>query len=162
MKNKQKMSKSSIKNNFFRSSLIKTVYFGGTFEILNYGHVKAFELAKTFGNYLIIGLNSDKLIRSYKHREPVIPYYQKKFMIESFKWVDKVIPVTHFSPMSILKEYDIDVYVVGYEFLTDTPHKEAIAFMKSKGGEVRVMPDFHAVRTSQIKEILLREAQKQG
>ena len=136
----------------------KRVFFGGTFEILNYGHVKAFELAKTFGDYLIIGLNSDKLIRYYKHRDPVIPYYQKKFMIESFKWVDKVIPVTHFSPMSILKKQNIDIYVVGYEWVD--AHKEEIAYMKNKGGEVRVMPDFHAIRTSQIKEILLKEAQR--
>ena len=135
----------------------KIVFFQGTFEILNYGHVKAFELCKTFGDTLIVGLNSDKLVKSYKHREPVIPYEQKKFILESIKWVDKVVPATHFSPMELLKKYDVDVYVIGYEWIESKALE--IAYIKSKGGEIRMTPDFGATRTSQIKEVLLKEAQ---
>lgn len=136
----------------------KIIFFQGTFEILNYGHVKAFEMCKTWGDYLIIGLNSDKLVRSYKHREPCIPYEQKKFILESIRWVDKVVPAPHFSPMEILKKYNVDVYVLGYEWVQ--AHSEEIAYIKAKGGEIRITPDFGATRTSQIKEILLKEAQK--
>lgn len=151
MKHKRKMKK-------FKS-LIKTVYFGGTFDILNWGHCKAFEMCKRYGDYLIVGLNTDKLVRSYKQREPVLPYVQKKFILESIKYVDNVIPVHHFSPMNILKEITPDVFCVGNEWVG--VHKKEISFVRDYGGEIRFIPDFKGVvHTSAIKKILLEEALK--
>jgi glycerol-3-phosphate cytidylyltransferase len=144
--------KSGIKN--------KIVLFQGTFEIINAGHIECFKLCKSFGDYFIIALNTDKLVQSYKHREPVIPYEQKKTILEAFRYVDKVVPAPHFSPMELLKKWKVDVYVVGYEWVE--AHREEIAWIKAKGGEVHIMPDFGKVRTSQIKATLLKEAQKEG
>jgi len=137
----------------------KIVYIGGTWDILNWGHVKAFELAKSFGDYLIVGLNTNKLVRDFKQREPVLPFYQKKFILESIKYVDEVVKVSDFSPMKILKEYNVDVFVLTKEW-EYTKTKE-IAYMKSKGGEIRFSPRFKGVIcTSDIKKILLEEAKE--
>ena len=95
----------------------KIVYFGGTFDIISWGHCKSLELCKSFGDFLIVGLNTDKLVRSYKKREPLYPFYQKKFVLESISFVDKVIPVNSFSPIEILKKLKPDVYVIGSEFV---------------------------------------------
>ena len=135
----------------------KIVLFQGTFDILNWGHVKAFEMCRAYGTHLIVALNTDKLVRSYKHREPVLPYYQKKFIIESIKFVDEVVPAPHFSPLELLKKYNVDVYCIGSEWV-NTKTTE-IAWIKAKGGEIRVIPEFEGViHTSQIKKILLAEA----
>lgn len=139
------------------ASGIKTVYFGGTFDILNWGHCMAFRMCREYGDYLIVGLNTDKLVRSYKQREPVLPYDQKKFILESIRYIDKVIPVHHFSPMDILKELQPDVYCVGSEWVDI--HHEEVSFVKSYGGEIRVIPEFPGViHTSEIKRRLLEEA----
>lgn len=136
---------------------IKVVFFQGTFDIINWGHVKAFKMCKSYGTELIVGLNTDKLVKSYKHRKPVLPFYQKKFIIESFKYVDLVVPANNFSPLSILKEYDVDVYCIGSEWV-ESKQKE-IAWIKAKGGEIKIIPEFRGVvRTSMIKKILLQEA----
>lgn len=151
------MLKNKLKTKTRKSMTKKTVYFGGTFDIISWAHCKSFELARSFGDYLIVGLNTDKLVRSYKQREPLYPYYQKKFVLESLQFIDKVIPVSKFSPMEILQELKPDVYVVGSEF-TDI-HKKEIAFVKSYGGEVRVSPEWKgAIHTSTIRKILLEEA----
>ena len=141
-----------------KSSIKKIVFFQGTFEVLNYGHIKAFEMCKTWGNYLIIGLNTDKLVESYKHRKPCIPYDQKKGILEAIRYVDKVVPAPHFSPMDLLKKFNVDVYVIGSEWVE--AHSQEIDYIKSKGGEIRITPDFGYVHTSQIKETLLKEAEK--
>lgn len=139
----------------------KIVLLQGAFEILNWGHCKAFARAKALGDYLIIALNSDELLREYKKREPVLPFYQKKYILESNKHVDKVIKATEFSPMKLLKKYDVDVYVLTKEW-EDTKAEE-IAYMKSKGGKVSFSPRFKGVVcTSDIKKILLKEAQDQN
>ena len=155
MKQKQPERRLKMKKKFGT----KVVYIGGAYDLLNWGHVKAFKRAKQLGDYLIVGLNSDELLREYKKREPVLPFYQKKFILESIKYVDKVVKVKDFSPMKILKKYDVDVYVLTKEWL-DTKTEE-IAYMKAKGGQVSFSPRFKGVVcTSDIKKILLEEARK--
>jgi len=138
----------------------KIVLLQGAFDILNWGHVKAFERAKTLGGTLIIALNTDELLRDYKKREPVIPWQQKKEILESIRWVDKVIPAPDFSPLSLLKEYDVDVYLLTKEW--EETKAEEIAYMLAKGGEVNFSPRFEGVIcTSEIKRRLLAEAKNQ-
>ena len=135
----------------------KIVLIQGAFDIINWGHIKAFALAKSHGDYLIVALNSNELIKKYKGREAVLPWYQKKFILESCIYVDKVVKATDFSPINLLKKFKVDVYVLTREW-TDTKDKE-IAYMKSKGGQVKYSPRFKGVvPTSTIKKILLQEA----
>jgi glycerol-3-phosphate cytidylyltransferase len=134
----------------------KVVLLQGAFDIINWGHVKAFERAKKLGDYLIIALNSDKLVKEYKNRDSVLPYYQKKKIIESFTFVDKVVPAHEFSPLKLLKKHDVDIYVLTKEW--ESSKTEEIAYMKEKGGKVSFSPRFKGVvSTSQIKEKLHQE-----
>lgn len=135
----------------------KVVLIQGAFDIINWGHIKAFERAKSHGDYLIVALNSNALIAQYKGREAVLPWYQKKFILESCIYVDKVVKATEFSPLKLLKKHKVDVYVITREW-TDTKDKEK-AYMKKKGGRVVYSPRFKGVvPTSTIKRILLQEA----
>ena len=139
----------------------KIVLIQGTFDIVHWGHCKVFELCKTFGDTLIVALNTNKLVRSYKHREPIMPYVHKKFLLENLKWIDLVIPAPHFSPLELLKKYNVDVFCIGEEW-RNTKSAE-IEYIKSKGGEVRFIPSpivRGVIRTSDIKRTLLKEAQE--
>jgi glycerol-3-phosphate cytidylyltransferase len=127
----------------------------GAFDILNYGHIRAFKFAKAQGDYLIVALNTNELIRDYKSREAVVPWSQKRRIIEACRYVDRVVPAREFSPLKLLKRYRVDVYVLSYEW----EHTKAaeIAFMKQKGGRVCFSRRFHGVSTSAIKAMLLKE-----
>lgn len=131
----------------------------GTFDIINWGHVKAFQLAKSQGDYLIVALNSNELVRSFKGREPVLPWEQKRFIIESFRFVDEVVRANEFSPLELLKKHDVDVYVLTREW--EHTKSAEIAHMKEKGGSVVFSPRFKGVvPTSEIKRRLLNEAKE--
>lgn len=137
----------------------KVVLLQGTFDILNWGHVRAFQRAKALGDYLIIALNTNALVKRFKRRKAVLPWYQKKFIIESCRFVDKVVRAPDFSPLKLLKRHDVSVYVLTREW-ESTKQKE-IAYMKKKGGSVSFSPRFKGViPTSKIKEILLKEASR--
>ena len=82
----------------------------GTFDIIHYGHVKYLENAKTFGDYLIVYVTSDKLAKKNGKN----PYFNEKIrmkMISSLKVVDEVIlrdtPFTY----EMLKDLNIDIFV---------------------------------------------------
>lgn len=144
--------------------VMKRVFFQGAFDLFNYGHVRAIEDAKKQGDWLIIGLNSDNLIRRYKEREPILPYKQRKAILEAIKWVDEVIPMDCFSPIAKIMDdkMRIDVYVVGSEWV-ETKITE-IENMKKKGGKVFVTPEYPGVihsteiRRRCVEETLAKQA----
>ena len=140
-----------------KSSKVRIVLFQGAFDILNWGHVKALRAAKAQGDYLIVALNSNELIEKYKGYPAVLPWYQKKFIMESCRYVDKVVKATRFSPLNLLKRYNVDVYCVAREW--KETKKEEIAYMKAKGRRVVYFPRFSKVVSSgDIKKRLLEEA----
>lgn len=137
----------------------RIVLLQGAFDILNWGHVKAFERAKTLGGTLIIALNTDELLEKYKGRKAVIPWQQKKEILESIRFVDKVVPAPEFSPLALLKQYNVDVYLLTKEW--ENTKAEEIRYMHAKGGEVNFSPRFEGVVcTSEIKRRLLAEAKE--
>ena len=135
----------------------RVVLFQGAWEILNYGHVRAFRRAKQLGDVLILALNTNKLLRKYKGREPVLPWKHKATILRAIKWVDKVVPAHDASPLSLLKKYDADVFVLTREW--EANHGDSIAYMKAKGGRVFFSRRYAGVvATSDIKRTLLAEA----
>lgn len=136
----------------------KIVMLQGAFDIINWGHIKAFQKAKSYGDYLIIALNSNELVKVYKGRDAVLPWYQKKFIIESCKFVDKVVLADSFSPLELLKKHKVNVYCITREW--ETTKDEEIEYIRKTGGKTVFLPRFKGViPTSQIKKILLEEAQ---
>ena len=129
----------------------------GSFDILNAGHILALKRAKGLGDELIVALNTDELYKKYKGYGlgPILPYWQRKLLVESCKYVDKVVPTNSFSPLRLLKRFKIDVYVLTREW-EETKEKE-IAFMRNKGGIVSWSPRFKDIYcSSKIRELVIR------
>ena len=117
---------------------MKTVFFQGAFDILNCGHIRAMKFAKEHGR-LIIGLNSDELMRWYK-REPIIPFVQRREIIAGIRYVDDIVECHEPAAIRYLKQVKADVYVLTEEWKDQ--QKEAIDYIVSKGGQVVFMPRF--------------------
>lgn len=133
----------------------RVVLIQGAFDIINYGHVRAFKFAKSKGDYLIVALNTNRLIKQYKKRDAVVPWWQKKAIIESFKYVDKVIRADEASPLNLLKKHKVKVYVISQEWY-NTKSKE-ITYMRKIKGRVCISRRFNGISTSAIKYKLLKE-----
>jgi len=70
----------------------RKVYTGGTFDLFHRGHVNFLRQCKEIGDYVIVSLNTDEFIHRYKGEYPVIGYEDRKEVLLSCKYVDKVIP----------------------------------------------------------------------
>lgn len=70
---------------------MKTLYTGGTFDLFHAGHANFLSHCKKIADVVVVCLNTDEFVERFKGRPPVIPYDQRKQVLLSCKYVDKVI-----------------------------------------------------------------------
>ena len=71
--------------------MMKVIYTSGVFDLFHIGHLNLLKRARSMGDRLVVGLSTDHFVESYKGSRPVIPYNQRKEILESIKYVDAVI-----------------------------------------------------------------------
>lgn len=97
----------------------------GTFDLLHWGHIYILERAKKLGDHLTVALSTDEF-NQIKHKDAYYPYEHRKYILESIKYVDKVIPENSWEQKieDIIRE-NIDIFVMGddwkgeFDFLKD-------------------------------------------
>ena len=95
----------------------KIVFTNGCFDILHVGHVKYLEVAKSFGNILIVGLNSDHSIKRLKgERRPINPLEDRAYILASLESVSYVVPFEEDTPLDLITAIQPDVLVKGADY----------------------------------------------
>ena len=95
------------------------IWTNGCYDILHIGHISLFEYAKSLGNKLYVGIDSDRRVKELKGPDrPINNQDDRKKMLESIKFIDKVfIFDTPEEMCEILKYNSIDKIVVGNDYI---------------------------------------------
>ncbi len=97
----------------------------GAFDILHYAHIKILEEAKNQGDTLIVLLNSDASIKSYKGQErPIVPQKERAGMLASLECVDYVVIFNEDKPLNLLKIIKPNVHAKGGTFIEERIKEE--------------------------------------
>ncbi len=95
----------------------RIVFTNGCFDILHLGHVKYLEIAKSFGDILIVGLNADSSVRELKGPErPINPEYDRAYLLAALEVVDYVVIFSEETPYELIKMIQPDVLVKGGDY----------------------------------------------
>lgn len=95
----------------------KVVFTNGCFDILHVGHVKYLQVAKSFGDILIVGLNSDASVARLKGpSRPVNPAQDRAYLLAALEAVDFVVPFEEDTPYELIKMIAPDVLVKGGDY----------------------------------------------
>lgn len=95
----------------------KVVFTNGCFDILHVGHVKYLQIAKSFGDVLIVGLNSDESVSRLKGpTRPVNVAEDRAYLLAALEAVDFVVPFTEDTPHNLIKMIKPDVLVKGGDY----------------------------------------------
>jgi len=95
----------------------KIVFTNGCFDILHVGHVKYLEIAKSFGDILIVGLNSDESVSRLKGpSRPVNIAEDRAYLLAALEAVDFVVPFTEDTPHELIKMVQPDILVKGGDY----------------------------------------------
>ena len=113
----------------------KIVFTNGCFDIIHLGHVRLLEKAKSFGDLMVVGLNSDFSIARLKGEgRPVVPEAERAEILSAFSCVDFVTSFEEETPQNIIQELVPDILVKG----ADWPVSQIVGrqIVELNGGEV--------------------------
>ncbi|MEO1923113.1 MAG: D-glycero-beta-D-manno-heptose 1-phosphate adenylyltransferase, partial [Nautiliaceae bacterium] len=95
----------------------KVVFTNGCFDILHLGHVKYLQKAKSLGDKLIVGVNSNESVKRLKGPErPVNDEYDRAYLLASLEVVDYVVIFEEDTPYELIKRVKPDVLVKGKDY----------------------------------------------
>jgi rfaE bifunctional protein nucleotidyltransferase chain/domain len=123
----------------------------GCFDILHVGHVRYLQQTKSFADYSIILLNSDKSVRSIKGpTRPINNEQDRAEILCALSCVDYVVPFDEDSPRNLLDEIKPDVYTKGADYTMDTLPEADI--MKKNGTRVEFISFVEGKSTTKLIE----------
>ena len=97
----------------------KVVFTNGIFDLLHPGHIKLLEFAKSLGDRLVVGLNSDRVTKILKGNDrPIQNENFRKIAIESLNFVDEVVIFDDVRTTNIVRNIKPHVVVKGSEYTT--------------------------------------------
>lgn len=117
----------------------RIVFTNGCFDLLHSGHVTGLEQARSLGDVLMVGVNTDESIRQLKgDSRPVNALGDRLTVLAALGCVDYVVPFGDLSPRELIRLIRPDVYAKGGDYtrqtLPETPLVEEL------GGEVVILP----------------------
>jgi len=98
---------------------MKKVWINGCFDVLHHAHFKMIEFASTFGDMLVIGIDSDERVKQLKGEDrPFHTEEERKYNLERIIGVKKVVIFNSEETLrELIKSYEPDVFVIGSDYM---------------------------------------------
>ena len=107
----------AIKISALKKSGKKIVFTNGCFDLIHAGHVRTFQKAKTFGDILIVAINTDVSVRKLKGKNrPIVDQQNRAKVLAALESVDFVTFFSENTPLEILELLRPDVLVKGADY----------------------------------------------
>lgn len=94
----------------------KVGYTTGVFDMFHIGHLNILQRSKDYCDQLIVGVTTDNLCFTRKNKYPIINEQERAAIVESIKYVDKVIFQSDMDKFKIVKKIGADVVFVGSDW----------------------------------------------
>ena len=123
----------------------KVVFTNGVFDMIHPGHIQLLRFAKSRGDVLIVGINSDASVKRLKGpKRPIFPLQERMEVLEAVEFVDYIVPFSEDTPLRLIQELSrIDVLVKGGDYTPELVVGRDV--VEASGGEVvifKLIPDF--------------------
>ena len=129
------------------------VYTSGTFDMLHVNHLKMIEYARALGDILIVGVNTDELVATYKST-PIIPFEERIGLMKAIKGPDIVIPQRSLDHKDKVDKLHFDIFVVGDDWVGKYD------YLKEQGVDVIYFPYGAGISSSSLKKKIYNNYKK--
>ena len=95
----------------------RIVFTNGCFDLVHAGHISSFRQAKSFGDILVVGVNSDESVRRLKGQSrPIVDLKNRISLLSAIECVDFVVPFYEDTPQALIERVRPDVLVKGMDW----------------------------------------------
>lgn len=133
----------------------KIGYTDGVYDMFHVGHLNMIEAAKKECEFLIVGVHSDDVVETYKHRRPIINENDRKRIIESMKGVDKAVINQFRDKMKLWELYHFDVIFIGDDWKGTERWIQFEKDLAKVGVDVVYVPYTKGISTTEIREKIM-------
>ena len=114
----------------------KIGYTQGTFDMFHIGHLNLLKHAKEFCDILIVGVNSDKLVKEYKKKTPIINEVERSEILQAIRYVDNVVICNTLKKTEMHKWLHFDAIFIGDDWKGNERWEQTEQDLKKVGADV--------------------------
>ena len=139
----------------------RIVFTNGCFDRLHIGHIRYLEKARTLGDILVVGVNSDSSVRILKGpKRPILPVKERAEILSGLGCVDYITIFNEQDPLKLITSLHPHVLVKGGDWT-----KEQIVggdVVERSGGKVVIIPFVKGTSTSNLIGTILKKYEKRN
>ncbi|ACL70399.1 D-glycero-beta-D-manno-heptose 1-phosphate adenylyltransferase [Halothermothrix orenii] len=125
------------------------VFTNGCFDLIHVGHIRYLYRARSFGDILIVAVNSDSSVRQLKgENRPIINERERAELLSALEMVDYVFIFDELTCSNVIKEIKPDVYVKGGDYTLETLPEWPV--VKELGSRVELVKEVKGKSTTEI------------
>lgn len=135
----------------------KIGYTTGVYDMFHIGHLNILKRAKEQCDYLIVGVSTDELVESYKHKTPIIPFGERMAIVEAIKYVDQVVAQESMDKFAAWEKLRFNAIFHGDDWKGSRMYDEIEKKLASVGVDMVFLPHTDGTSSTLLSEKLKRE-----
>ncbi len=137
----------------------RVVFTNGCFDLLHVGHIRYLEKARSLGDLLVVGVNSDRSVRSLKGLlRPILTEEERAEILSGLWCVDFITLFDEPTPIELITFLQPHVLVKGGDWTKETTVGKEV--VEASGGEVVIVPYIEGSSSTNIIETILKRYEK--
>lgn len=137
--------------------LRKIGYTTGVFDMFHIGHLNIIRRAKERCDYLIVGVSTDDVVRSYKNKTPKVSFEERMAIVASMRYVDEVVPQESMDKLEAWDRLHFDVLFHGDDWKGSSMYDDVQSRLEQKGCETVFLPHTDGISSAIIAAKLAHE-----
>lgn len=132
-------------------------YTAGVYDMFHIGHLNVIKNAKANCDYLIVGVSTDEVVKNNKKKIPIVPYEERKAIVEAIRYVDKVIPQERYDidgKIEIVLQNHINIMFVGSDWQGTEKWNKLENELHKIGCKVQYLPYTEGVSSTMLRKKL--------
>lgn len=118
------------------------------------GHLNILRRAKEQCDFLIVGVSTDELVQSYKHKTPIIPFEERVKIVEAIRYVDRVVPQASMDKLAAWNDLHFDAIFHGDDWKGSELYRQVEERLKEVGCEMVFLPHTKGTSSTLLAQTL--------
>ena len=129
-------------------------YTTGVFDMFHIGHLAILKRAKEMCDFLIVGVSTDELVETYKHKMPIVPLEDRMEIVGAIRYVDQVVVQTSMDKYAAWEQYHFDALFHGDDWKKSEMYNRIEEKLSEVGVDVVFLPHTPGVSTTILTEVI--------